>query len=193
VGAVAADSGRRSVWPWVAVASTLAVTAFQLHYQGRLWLCSCGQFFLWVSEARSSNTSQHLLDPYSFTHVLHGVVFYWLLILFVPRLPWLWQLWLAIAIEAVWEVVENSDFVIQRYREAGVLGYFGDTIVNSLGDITMCGFGFVLARYLGFGRSLALFVAVEVVLLIWIRDSLVLNVVMLIYPVEWIEQWQAGY
>jgi hypothetical protein len=83
-------------------------------------------------------------------------------------------------------VVENSDFVIQRYSEAGALSYFGNTIVNSLGDFAMCGFGFLLARYLGFSRSLALFVAVEVVLLFWIKDSLVLNVLMLIYPVEWI-------
>jgi hypothetical protein len=113
--------------------------------------------------------------------------------LFAPRVPWSWQLWLVVAAEAVWEVIENSDFVVQRYRDAGVLGYFGDTIVNSLGDIAMCGFGFVLARYLGFARSLALFAATEVVLLFWIRDSLVLNVVMLIYPVERIEQWQAGY
>ena len=93
----------------------------------------------------------------------------------------------------VWEVVENSDFVIQRYREAGALGYFGDTIVNSLGDIAICGFGFVLARSFWFGRSVVLFVAVEVVLLFWVRDSLLLNVLMLIYPVEGIEQWQAGY
>ncbi len=155
-------------------------------------MCTCGEFFLWVSEARSSNTSQHLLDPYSFTHVLHGVIFGWLILWLAPRLRWVWGLWLAVAAEAVWEVVENSDFVIQRYREAGALGYFGDTIVNSLGDIAMCGFGFMLARYLGFGRSLALFVAVEVVLLFWIRDSLVLNVLMLIYPVESIEQWQAS-
>jgi hypothetical protein len=188
-----AASERRNLWPWLAIAVTLAAVTFQLHYQGRLWLCSCGRFFLWVGEARGSDTSQHLLDPYSFTHVLHGVVFYWLLTLLAPRLWWPWQLWLAVAVEAVWEVIENSDFVIQRYREAGVLGYFGDTIVNSLGDIAMCGFGFVLARYFGFVRSLALFVAVEVVLLFWIRDSLVLNVVMLFYPVEGIEQWQAGY
>ncbi len=193
MGLVASESGKKRVWPWLAIAVTLAIVTFQLYYQGRLWLCSCGQFFLWVSEARSSNTSQHLLDPYSFTHVLHGFVFYWLLRWFAPRLSWPWQLWLAVAAEAVWEVIENSNFVIQRYREAGVLGYFGDTIVNSLGDIVMCGFGFVLARYLGFVRSLALFVAVEVVLLFWIRDSLLLNVVMLIYPVEWIKQWQAGY
>ena len=147
-----------------------------------------------MGEARSSDTSQHLLDPYSFTHVLNGFIFCWLLGWFAPRLSWAWRLWLAIAAEAVWEVIENSDFVIQRYREASAaLGYFGDTVVNSLSDIMMCGFGFVLARYLGFGRSLALFVTVEVALLFWIRDSLVLNIVMLIYPVEWIKEWQAGY
>ena len=190
---LAAALARRSVWPWLAIAITLAAVTFQLHYQGRLWLCSCGRFFFWVGEARSTNTSQHLFDPYSITHVLHGVVFFWLLISFAPRLWWSWQLWLAVAVEVVWEVIENSDFVVQRYRDAGVLGYFGDTIVNSLGDIAMCGFGFVLARYLGFARSLALFAATEVVLLFWIRDGLVLNVVMLIYPVERIEQWQAGY
>lgn len=188
------QTDRRSVWPWLAIVATLGAAAFQLHYQGRLWLCSCGQFFLWVGEAWSSDTSQHLFDPYSFTHVLHGFIFCWLIGWFAPRLSWAWQLWLAVAAEAVWEVVENSELVIQRYREGtAALGYFGDTIVNSLGDILMCGFGFVLARYLGFGRSLVLFVAVEVMLLFWIRDSLLLNVVMLIYPVEWIKQWQAGY
>ena len=183
----------RDLWPWLAIAATLVLVALQLRYQGRLWMCSCGRFYLWVGDARSSDTSQHLFDPYSFTHVLHGFIFCWLIVLLVPRLWWTWGLWLAVATEAVWEAVENSDFVIQRYRDAGVRGYFGDTVVNSLGDIIMCGFGFVLARNLGFGRSLALFVAVEVVLLFWIRDSLVLNVLMLIYPVEGIKQWQAGY
>ncbi len=193
MGLVTPGSDRKNLWPWLAIAITLVAVALQLHYQGRLWLCSCGQFFLWVGEAWSSDTSQHLLDPYSFTHVLHGFIFCWLIGWFAPRLRWTWQLWLAVAVEAVWEVIENSEFVIQRYREAGALGYFGDTIINSLGDIAMCGFGFVLARYLGFVRSLMLFVAVEVVLLFWISDSLVLNVLMLIYPVEWIEQWQAGF
>ena len=193
MGLDASVADKRSIWPWLAIVLTLVAVTFQLYYQGRLWLCSCGQFLLWVGEARSSNTSQHLLDPYSFTHVLHGFVFCWLLGWFAPRLSWTWRLWLAITAEGVWEVIENSNFVIQRYREAGALGYFGDTIVNSLGDIAMCGFGFVLARYLGFVRSLALFVAVEVVLLFWIRDSLILNVVTLIYPIEWIEQWPAGY
>src|SRR5919202_814516 len=184
---------RRDLWPWLALAVTLVLVALQLRYQGRLWLCSCGRFYLWGGDARGSDTSQHLFDPYSFTHVLHGFIFCWLIALLAPRLWWTWGLWLAVATEAVWEAVENSDFVIQRYRDAGVRGYFGDTVVNSLGDIMMGGLGFVLARNLGFGRSLALFVAVEVVLLFWIRDSLVLNILMLIYPIEWIKQWQAGY
>ncbi len=83
---LAATLARRSVWPWLAIAIILAAVTFQLHYQGRLWLCSCGRFILWVGEARSTNTSQHLFDPYSFTHVLHGVVFFSLLMLFAPRL-----------------------------------------------------------------------------------------------------------
>ncbi len=187
-------SPRKNVWPWLAIAVVLLIAIFALRYQGRLWICACGHVDLWAGNTKSSDNSQHLFDPYSFTHVLHGVILFWLIAWFAPRLSWAWQLWLAVAAEAVWEVVENSDFIIQMYREeAGALGYFGDTIVNSLGDIAMCGLGFVLPRYLGFGRSLALFVTVEVVLLFWIRDSLVLNILMLIYPVEWIKQWQAGY
>jgi hypothetical protein len=93
----------------------------------------------------------------------------------------------------VWEIVENSEFIIQRYRETTAsLGYEGDTIVNSLGDILMCGLGFWLALRLGFRRSLALFVVTEIVLLFWIRDSLVLNVIMLIYPIEAVKTWQIG-
>ena len=185
---------RRDLWPWLAIAATLVLVALQLRYQERLWLCSCGRFFLWVGDARGSDTSQHLFDPYSFTHVLHGFIFCWLIALLAPRLWWTWGLWLAVAAEAIWEAVENSDFVIQGYREAaGARSYFGDTVVNSLGDIAMCGFGFVPARYLGFGRSLALFAAVEVVLVFWIKDSLVLSLLMLIYPLEWLKQWQVGY
>jgi Protein of unknown function (DUF2585) len=146
MGLVASGFHKRSIWPWLAIAFTLVAAAFQLYFQGRLWLCSCDQFLLWVGEARSSNTSQHLLDPYSFTHILHGFDLFWLLEWLAPRLSWTWRLWLAIAVEAVWEAIENSDFVIRRYREAGALGYFGDTIVNSLADLPMCGVGFVLAR-----------------------------------------------
>jgi hypothetical protein len=133
------------------------------------------------------------LDPYSFTHLLHGFVLCGLLALIVPRKSADWQLWLALSIEALWEVVENSEFVIRRYREeTAALGYYGDTIVNSLSDIFVCGLGFIVARHLGFRRTFALFVLTEVALAILIRDNLTLNILMLIYPIDALKEWQAA-
>ena len=184
-------SHRRKIWPWLAIAAVLVAAAYQLRSQGRLWICSCGKLLIWSGDVCSSDNSQHFLDPYSFTHVLHGFVYCGLLAWIVPRLAQAWRLWLAVVAAALWEVVENSDFVIQRYRTAtAALGYQGDTIVNSLGDILSCAVGFMIARRLGFRRSLALFVLTEVVLLIWIRDSLTLDVLMLIFPLDAIKQWQ---
>ena len=183
----------RRTLPWLAIVVVLAGAAYQLRSQGRLWWCSCDYLLLWSGDAWSSDNSQHLLDPYSLTHVLHGFVLCGLLALFVPRLPAVWRLLFAVFIEAVWEVVENSEFVIRRYREeTAALGYQGDTVVNSLADIVLCGLGFALARRLGFRLTVALFGVTELALAFWIRDGLVLNVVMLIHPVEAIREWQAA-
>lgn len=182
------------IWPWLVMAVILAGAVYQLRQQGRLWFCSCGYLLLWSGNVLSSDNSQHLLDPYSLTHMLHGFLFWWLLAWIVPRLSNVWRLALAVSIEALWEVIENSNFVIQRYREATLaLGYQGDTIINSLGDILLCALGFLIARRLGLRRSLALFVLTEIVLFIWIRDSLILNIVMLIYPIDGIREWQMGH
>ena len=106
-------------------------------------------------------------------------------------MPLAWRLCLAISLEAGWEVFENCDFTIERYREMTIaLDYKGDSIANSLGDILSCGVGFLLTRRLGVWGSVSLFVATEVVLLIWIRDSLLLNVVMLTWPIDAIKTWQ---
>jgi len=184
----------RRLWPWLIVAVILVAAVFRLRSQGRLWFCSCGYFLPWSSDAWSADNSQHLFDPYSFTHVLHGFLFWWLLTWALPRVPVAWRFCLAISLEALWEVVENANFVIERYREATLaLGYQGDTVVNSLGDILMCALGFLLARRMGWRRTLALFVLTEVVLLVWIRDSLLLNILMLLYPLEGIKAWQAGH
>jgi len=181
-------------WPWLGIVAVFVVAALQLRNQGRSWLCSCGQFFLWAGDIWSAHNSQHLLDPYSFTHVLHGFVLCWLLALCIPRAPWAWRLCLALSLEAVWEVFENTEFVIQRYRDAtAALGYHGDAIVNSLGDILICGIGFMIARQLRFWRSLLVFVVMELALIVWIRDSLILEVLMLIYPVDAIKEWQIGH
>jgi len=186
-------ANKRNLWPWLTIVIVLTATAFQLHHQGRLWWCSCGRRFLWTENAWGSLTSQTLLDPYSFTHLLHGLMFCGLLTLLVRGLSTRWLLCLAIAIEAGWELIENTNTVIQRYREATAsLGYQGDTVMNSFGDIMCCAIGFMIARKLGWYRSLVVFFATEAMLLIWIRDSLLLEILMLIHPINAIKVWQMG-
>jgi hypothetical protein len=181
----------RKVWPWLVIVSVVTATAFQLHHQGRSWWCSCGRAFLWTGNAWGSRTSQIFLDPYSFTHVLHGLILCGLLALFVRGLSVSWRFCLAIAAEAVWELIENTDTVIQHYRAAtAALGYQGDTVMNSLGDIACCAIGFMIARKLGWLRSIIVFCVVEVMLLIWIRDSLLLEIIMLVRSNEAIKIWQ---
>lgn len=184
-------SSARKLWPWLSMVALFGATAVLLRLEGRLWICSCGTLLMWVGEVCSSNNSQHFFDPYSFTHVLHGFLFFWLIAWLVPRLDSSWQLVLAIVVEGAWEVFENTNFIIERYRTAtAALGYNGDTVVNSLGDILCCTLGFMIARRLGFRRSLIAFVALEFVLILWIRDSLLLEILMLVVPIDVIRMWQ---
>lgn len=183
----------RKYGPWLAVLPLLAATAFVLRLLGRLWICDCGRFRVWTGEAWGAETSQQLFDPYSLTHVLHGFALAGLLALVAPRLAAAWRLALAVALEAAWEIVENTSYVIERYREAtAALGYTGDTVVNSLGDIAACGLGFEIARRLGWRLTLAAFALVEIALLVLIRDSLLLNVLMLVYPSDAVRAWQSA-
>lgn len=184
-------SNRPGVLQIVAIGLVLLLVVVLLRAEGRMFLCSCGHFALWTSDTCSSNTSQQLLDPYSFTHVLHGFLFFWLIALLFRRLTSGWQVWLALLLEGAWEVFENTRFVIDKYRtETAALGYTGDTIVNSLGDL-LCAFaGFMIARKLGLRWSLIVFVLVELFLTVWIRDSLLLQILMLVRPVEAIKLWQ---
>ena len=156
-----------------------------------MFLCACGYFAVWVSDWCSSTTSQQFLDPYSLTHLLHGFLFFWLITLLFRRMPRVWQLWLALLLESAWEVFENTPYVIDKYRnETAALGYHGDTIVNSLGDLACALVGFLIARRLGVRRSLIVFLVIELVLTVWIHDSLLLQILMLIRPVEAIKLWQ---
>lgn len=179
------------MWAALALLIILAGAVLQLRNQGRLWSCGCGRILLWAGDVCSSDNSQLFLDPYSFTHLLHGLAFAGLLVLLFPRLRFVWQLTLAVLLESVWEVIENTEFVIQHYREAtAALGYHGDTIVNSLGDIFCCVVGFMIARRVGWRLSLLIFVLTEIVLTIWIRDSLILELIMLVHPIEGLKAWQ---
>jgi hypothetical protein len=184
---------QRTLWPALTVVFILAATTWQLRNQGRLWWCSC-RSFLWTSNAWGAQTSQTFLDPYSLTHIVHGLMFCGLLALLIRRLSRSWRFVMVIAIESTWEIIENTNTIIQRYREATAsLGYQGDTVVNSLGDITSCAVGFVIAWKLGWRRSIMLFAAIELVLLLWIRDSLLLELIMLIHPIEAVKAWQLGH
>jgi hypothetical protein len=182
---------RKAVWAWFAIVAVLVSTVMLLRAEGRLWICSCGKFSIWAGQVCSANNSQQFLDPYSFTHVLHGFLYAWLLMIVLPRLTTSWQFWFAVTLGSLWELFENSDFIINRYRtETAALGYQGDTVVNSLGDIFCCVGGFMIARRLGLKRSLLVFISLEIVLLIWIRDSLLLEILMLIRPIGIFKDWQ---
>jgi hypothetical protein len=195
-----------------ALAVTFAATAFVLRAEGRAWFCKCGELRLWISEPNSPHTSQHLFDPYSLTHLQHGLLLFCVLILILPDRPSTTQpsttqrdgaatsgrrrvlrFWIATLIECAWEILENSAWVINRYREGtAALGYEGDSVWNSLGDVISCVAGYLLAMSLGWRRTLVLFVLIEIGLLFWIRDNLTLNVIMLLSPIEAIKTWQTA-
>lgn len=182
---------RRWFWPTVVLILVVPLMALALWAEGRMLFCSCGEFELWVGDTCSSRNSQQLFDPYSFTHVLHGFLLFWLVALAFKNLSPGWQLTLASILEALWEVLENTRFIIDRYRaQTAALGYEGDTIVNSLGDLFCAVVGFLIAYRLGWFRSLILFLLFELVLLFWIHDSLLLQILMLIYPINGIKTWQ---
>jgi len=183
---------RRRHWPAAAMLLLLAATVWQLRRQGRIWFCECGQLRFWTSEADGPHTSQHLADPYSFTHFLHGLLLFWLVTWALRRWKWPWQCWAALAIEAAWEIIENTQLVIGRYRETAALGYNGDSILNSLGDIGACWLGLEVARRIGWRGTWVLFFVIEAVLITTIRDSLLLSVLMLVSPIDAVREWQLG-
>jgi len=169
------------------------LAAMVLASQGRVLWCQAGDYLPWSFDIWSTHNSQHLLDPYSFTHMLHGVAEFWILFLLFGKVPVRWRFVIAVAIEACWEIAENSTFVIERYRAATIsLDYFGDSILNSLSDITFCATGFVVASKLRFWRSLILFATTETILVLTIHDSLLINILMLLYPIDAVKHWQMG-
>jgi hypothetical protein len=178
-----------------ALGTALVMTAAVglLRSMGRTWWCSCGELALWSGEIQSLHNSQHVFDPYTFTHLLHGVGFYGLFWLLRERVSPGNRYLLAASVESLWEVIENTSLVIERYRATTIsLGYYGDSIVNSLADIIACMAGYGIAWWAPVWLSIAGFVGTEVFLLWWIRDSLLLNILNLICPIEAVKTWQAG-
>lgn len=164
-----------------------------LFSMGRIPFCKCGIISAWSSDVVSNEQSQQFADPYTFTHVLHGIIFYFLLwAIFGRRLTPVQRLLLAIGIESAWEILENTPYVIERYREATIsLDYYGDSIFNSVGDIISMALGFIMAWKLPKKATVGIVILIEVGLLYFIHDNLTINIIMLIHPIESIKTWQA--
>ena len=178
---------------WIAAIVLVAIMAAALLWMGRPPICTCGEVKLWVAEVHGPDNSQHLADWYTPSHVIHGFLFYLLGWLALRRNPPGDRLIGAVLIEAGWEVLENSQWVIDRYRDATMaLGYNGDSVLNSVADVLWMILGFGIARRLPVWATAALAIAFELLTLWVIRDNLTLNVLMLVWPVEAIAQWQGG-
>jgi hypothetical protein len=171
------------------------VASFELS-TGRSLFGPDGRFGWWESDVWSSENSQRVADAYSFSHIIHGILFYALLSLlarkFPKALPMKYRFLIALLLEAGWEMLENSPLIINRYREVTIsLGYVGDSVLNSVSDVIMVAIGFLIAKYSKVWVSVALIVVFEVGCLFWVRDNLTLNVIMLVKPSESIKVWQS--
>ncbi|MGH9160602.1 MAG: DUF2585 domain-containing protein [Vicinamibacteraceae bacterium] len=192
----AAGRWHARVAPWhyaLIAAGIVAGAALVLALMGRVPICQCGYVKLWHGVVLSSENSQHLSDWYTFSHVVHGVLFFGLLWLIARRWPVGLRLAIATLLEASWEVFENTDFVINRYREATIsLDYYGDSVVNSVFDTLAMMVGFVAAARLPVWAIIGLALGLEALTAYLIRDNLTLNIVMLLYPIDAIREWQMG-
>ena len=177
---------------WLAIGAILLA-------MGRVPICTCGTVKLWWGVVQSAENSQHIADWYSFSHVIHGLLFYffahvlWRRWKLLGGKPASWALPIAVGFEGLWELLENSPLIIDRYRAVTVsFGYEGDAVINSLSDIGFMALGFWIASKLPVWASVTMAIAFELFTLFMIRDNLTLNVLMLVWPLEAVRDWQAG-
>lgn len=178
---------------WLVATILLALLATILIAMGRPPICPCGTVSLWHGTVQSNQNSQQISDWYSFSHIIHGFIFFGLSRLLIPRAPLWAALAVAISIEGAWEILENSPIIIDRYREVTMAyGYSGDSVLNSVSDAAFMMLGFLAASRMRWWTTLAIAIAFELFTLWAIRDNLALNVLMLVAPIEAIKEWQAG-
>lgn len=182
-------------WIIAVAAIMFTLTGFSELIMGRLTLGTDGKFGWWEGNIWSNEQSQRFADPYSFSHIVHGLLFYFILWLLVPKIPARYRFLIALMLEATWEILENSPLIINRYRAVTIsIGYVGDSIINSLSDILMMAVGFLMAMRMRTWMSVALVIIMEIGLLLWVRDNLTLNIIMLVHPINAIKVWQmAGH
>lgn len=161
------------------------LTVVILRAQGRVW--SKPPTYILETSTNSQSTSQAFLDPYSLSHLLHGVIFYWMFHSLDPTSNFL----ASFSLECAWEIVENSSWIINRYRaNTASLDYHGDSILNVTGDLASMVVGWVLAHRFSIAGSVGLVAGIEMAMLLAYRDNLTLNVLMLLYPIDAIKEWQ---
>jgi hypothetical protein len=184
---------RRDRLPYALAALTVLAAAEVLLIMGRVPICTCGHIKLWHGVTMSSENSQHLTDWYTPSHLLHGLIFYAALSPLAARLAFGWRLFIATIVECAWEIAENTNAVIERYREVTIsLDYYGDSVINSVFDIFTMIAGFWLARRIPVPASVVILLGFELLTAYVIRDGLALNVLMLIYPLDTVRVWQGG-
>jgi Protein of unknown function (DUF2585) len=183
----------KRITPLIVVAGLILLTAAYLLWLGREPICKCGYIKLWHGQIVSSENSQHISDWYTPSHIIHGFLFFGLLWLFARKLALGWRLAMATVIECAWEIVENSDAVIERYRTVTIsLDYYGDSVLNVVADVGAMIIGFVLASRLPIWATVAIALLFEATTILLIRDGLALNVLMLLYPLDSVATWQAA-
>lgn len=178
----------------------IAVQILVLFLMGREPICTCGFIKLWEGDVMSASNSQQIADWYTFSHIIHGFVFYGFLLLISKKffgrsggLPLGLMFIGAVLLETAWEIIENSTWIIDYYRNNTVsLGYVGDSILNSVFDVIWMAIGFVMARRLPVWIIITLIVIFELMTGLIVRDGLLLNILMFIYPAEAIKVWQMG-
>jgi hypothetical protein len=184
---------QRSLTPYLVTLAIIIAAALWLLHVGRVPWCECGYIKLWHGQVISSENSQHISDWYTPSHVIHGFLFFGMLWLVARRLSFGWRLSIATLIEAGWEILENSDAVIERYRAVTIsLDYYGDSVLNSVSDILAMVLGFWLASKLPVWLSITLIIGFELLTTWLIRDGLTLNVLMLVYPLDAVKAWQGA-
>ena len=183
---------RRVLPPAVAIAAVVLAAGIEL-WLGRVPICTCGTVKLWHGVVQSAENSQHVSDWYTPSHVIHGIGFFALTWIIARRWPLGWRFAVAVALEAAWEVFENTPFVIDRYRAATIsLDYYGDSILNSMADIAAMAAGFAFAASVRWWLSLLAVIVMEIGVAVVIRDNLFLNILMLLHPFDAVKRWQAG-